>query len=265
MNITSYNLILNENAEINIASGPYTSGKGRAHQFFSKLSAQLAGSDSVVETENLNEITSAVENVQKRLSKYYWYQVISWIPFTQANALSKLILSVRCRLDAKKQFLENEYREAQSNTTRPYDYFVASDRLMDVIKKSQEMKNVLVDEVWKKGYTSGEPYLSQEKISLKNRQALLFYSNENLSLDACLTKVERYLKENIACTIIDFARVFVVEFKSNHLVKIVKPELYAKNLIQNRYTNSRSNNPKQFQGAMNKRINEIFNYLLNTK
>lgn len=197
---------------------------------------------SIVDTVNLQRIASAVKTVQTRIESNFLYRLLSWIPYTYANALSHLIVDVRRVLDEKQQFLKKKIETARSNAKDPNDFFIASNAVMRAIRHSKESLELNKD------------------VELPDHQALLFWPRKKIAIDACLHEVEKQVQ--LGYFTIDFALPFIVEFTSDSLVKIVRsPEAYNKGVIA-RYTNSRTRRLPEF---INRQIRDIFAYLSDRK
>ena len=97
-------------------------GKSRASGFLKSLSNALKNNIPIT---NLDVAQSAVEQIQARVENRFFYKVLSYIPFTEANTVSKLIS------DVKNKLLKTKLQNAEKNISDPYNFFKMSPQLKE--------------------------------------------------------------------------------------------------------------------------------------
>lgn len=138
-----YQLKLNENANYDlITQHAPVSGRGRALEFIDKLSDAI-GKKTLNPSINSSDVKKALKEVKAHVEKYRFYTLLSWIPFTTANAFSKAAEKLKEQIWEMKweeKRLKNQkiVEEALQNTTDCDNFFKMPERLMDLIKISRD-------------------------------------------------------------------------------------------------------------------------------
>lgn len=105
-------------------------GRSRALGFLKQI-------DNIFKTNgtinNIQLTSIAVNNVQLKVEKRKLYTIFSYIPFTEAYQVSRLILSVKKELAILKQVQVKNYMEdAKANTNNPYEFFAVPSSVMEL-------------------------------------------------------------------------------------------------------------------------------------
>lgn len=128
-----YKLDVSDPNSITLTSTDIIHGNNRAQYFLGALSKALQGRDFKLDKNvSLDALDKAVTDIQHHVESRKFYTVMSWIPFTGANSVSKLITQV------KREIAEKKIDAAKNNTTNCEEYFVPSDNLIQLINISDK-------------------------------------------------------------------------------------------------------------------------------
>ncbi len=202
MSINFYQLNCNNSDSRELVNiGFKTQGTSRAFCFLSSLSQSLMTGllDPSTSMEQLNE---TVSYIQRRIEARKFYNLMSWIPFTEANFVSKLIKQVKIQIDQKESDLIKENsiqllelsKVARKNKTDCEQYFIATAYLVDLIKVA-------------------------EKVTKKSNQVQLYYGLGENEIGMIGSSPTSFMNSKRSSLI-----PFKVEFEPTHqLVKIIDP------------------------------------------
>jgi hypothetical protein len=145
MTVNFYQLNCTNSASIQLVNiGFKTQGTCRAVCFLSCLSKAIyKGLDTHTSIEELDKVVS---DIQINVERKKLYALMSWIPLTKANLVSKLIKRVKNQVEQLKhnhkqiklKELHQITERAKNNYNNWQEYFIASDKLNYLIAESKD-------------------------------------------------------------------------------------------------------------------------------